>query len=111
MPFAFIPPCVRQVVHGLTISAPGRTLLSSANLQLLKGRRYGLLGSNGSGKSTLLRFLAEKPCRLPIPPNIDLLLVSRRWRRVGPIHCGLPCPLSPPPAPLPRPLPTCPTPP
>ena len=45
MPFAFIPPCVRQVVHGLTISAPGRTLLSSANLQLLKGReRLGLGG-------------------------------------------------------------------
>ena len=28
--------------------------------------RYGFLGNNGSGKSTLLRFLAQKPCKLPV---------------------------------------------
>lgn len=29
------------------------------------------------GKSTLLRFLAAKPCRLPVSPDLDILLVEQ----------------------------------
>lgn len=37
----------------------GRLLLSHANLRLLQGHRYGIIGQNGVGKSTLLRSIAE----------------------------------------------------
>lgn len=39
--------------------------------------RYGLVGNNGSGKSTLLRFIAQRPCRLPVPKDLDVLLVEQ----------------------------------
>ena len=35
-----------------------QTLFRDCNLQLIEGRRYGIVGANGSGKSTLLRILA-----------------------------------------------------
>jgi hypothetical protein len=66
------------VVTGFTIAAPGaKSLLTDATLKLFAGRRYGLVGNNGTGKSTLLRFLAEQPCRLPVPANLDVLLVEQ----------------------------------
>lgn len=34
-------------------------LLSHTTLRLIRGRRYGILGSNGSGKSTLMRQLRD----------------------------------------------------
>lgn len=34
-------------------------LLSHTTLRLIRGRRYGILGTNGSGKSTLLRQLRD----------------------------------------------------
>ena len=40
-------------------------LLSSANLTLSYGRRYGLLGRNGVGKTTLLKTIARRELRLP----------------------------------------------
>lgn len=36
----------------------GKILFKDANLQLVRGHRYGLVGANGSGKSTLIRLLA-----------------------------------------------------
>ena len=36
----------------------GQTLFRNADLQLLAGERYGIVGANGSGKSTLLRILS-----------------------------------------------------
>ena len=36
-----------------------RVLLSSANLSMTYGRRYGLVGRNGVGKSTLLRMISK----------------------------------------------------
>lgn len=34
-------------------------LLSHTTLRLVRGRRYGILGTNGSGKSTLMRQLRD----------------------------------------------------
>lgn len=66
------------VVPSFSIAAPGaKALLTDASLRLRKGRRYALVGNNGSGKSTLLRFLAQRPCRLPVPKTLDLLLVEQ----------------------------------
>lgn len=66
------------VVPSFSIAAPGaKALLTDASLRLRKGRRYALVGNNGSGKSTLLRFLAQRPCRLPVPKALDLLLVEQ----------------------------------
>jgi len=36
----------------------GRVVLEIPELQLMPGRRYGLIGENGSGKTTLIRILA-----------------------------------------------------
>ena len=63
------------VVKGLSISAPEKPLLVNADLALVAGRRYGLVGANGRGKSTLLRFLAAR--RLPVPQSVDVLLVDQ----------------------------------
>lgn len=63
------------VVKGISISAPEKPLLVNADLSLVHGRRYGLIGTNGSGKSTLLRFLASR--RIPVPKTIDILLVEQ----------------------------------
>jgi len=65
------------IVDNFSINAPAKPLLSNATLKLAKGRRYGLLGPNGSGKSTLLKFLAQKPCQLPVPNNMSVLLVEQ----------------------------------
>jgi len=63
------------VIKGISISAPEKPLLVNANLTLVHGRRYGLIGANGRGKSTLLRFLAAR--RLPVPSTLDILLVEQ----------------------------------
>ena len=65
------------IVESFSINSPAKPLLSNASLKLAKGRRYGLLGPNGSGKSTLLKFLAQKPCQLPVPSSMSVLLVEQ----------------------------------
>ncbi|KAI9187898.1 hypothetical protein H9P43_002289 [Blastocladiella emersonii ATCC 22665] len=42
------------------ISVPGLRILTGANLSLVYGRRYGLVGVNGVGKSTTLRGIANR---------------------------------------------------
>lgn len=46
-------------VHNFGITYGGKTLLEGADLKLVYGRRYGLIGRNGVGKTTLLKHMAN----------------------------------------------------
>ncbi|KAK2950003.1 putative ABC transporter F family member 3 [Blattamonas nauphoetae] len=48
----------------------GKPLLDNANLHLIRGHRYGLVGRNGVGKSTLLRHIARGSFELANNPDI-----------------------------------------
>ncbi|XP_049987737.1 ATP-binding cassette sub-family F member 1 isoform X1 [Alexandromys fortis] len=58
-----------------SISAHGKELFVNADLYIVAGRRYGLVGPNGKGKTTLLKHIANRA--LCIPPNIDVLLCEQ----------------------------------
>jgi len=45
-------------VHNFNITYGGKLLLESADLNIVYGRRYGLIGKNGIGKTTLLKHMA-----------------------------------------------------
>lgn len=45
-------------VSNFTITYGGAVLLDGADLRLVRGRRYGLVGRNGVGKTTLLKHMA-----------------------------------------------------
>uniref|UniRef100_UPI00358FD560 ATP-binding cassette sub-family F member 1 isoform X2 n=1 Tax=Myxine glutinosa TaxID=7769 RepID=UPI00358FD560 len=62
-------------VENFSISAHGKDLFVNADLIVVAGRRYGLVGPNGKGKTTLLKHIA---CRaLAIPESIDCLLCEQ----------------------------------
>ena len=46
-------------VHNFNITFGGQLLLDTADLRIVYGRRYGLVGRNGIGKTTLLRHMAN----------------------------------------------------
>jgi ATP-binding cassette subfamily F protein 3 len=46
-------------VNGFSIRYGGHLLLEGADLRLVYGRRYGLIGRNGVGKTTLLKHMAN----------------------------------------------------
>ncbi|CAE7462550.1 ABCF3, partial [Symbiodinium microadriaticum] len=46
-------------VHNFTVTFGGKVLLDGADLRLVCGRRYGLIGRNGVGKTTLLKHMAN----------------------------------------------------
>lgn len=62
-------------LENFDISFAGKRILSSANLTLAFGRRYGLVGRNGIGKSTLLRTLSKR--ELNVPTHISILHVEQ----------------------------------
>jgi ATP-binding cassette subfamily F protein 2 len=69
-------PLSRDVkVESFQLSFFGRELITSTNLELNFGRRYGLIGPNGSGKSTFLKALAAR--EVPIPDHIDIFLLDK----------------------------------
>ncbi|KAM9307150.1 LOW QUALITY PROTEIN: ATP-binding cassette sub-family F member 1 [Pholidichthys leucotaenia] len=57
-----------------SISAHGKELFVNADLLIVAGRRYGLVGPNGKGKTTLLKHIAKG---LEYSPNIDVLLCEQ----------------------------------
>ena len=42
-------------VENVSVGVPGKQLIVDTTLNLVYGRKYGLIGRNGIGKSTLLR--------------------------------------------------------
>jgi len=52
-----------------------KALLTGAELVMVPGRRYGLIGRNGLGKSTLMRLIASR--NLEIPSHIRILHVEQ----------------------------------
>ncbi|GBG30245.1 ATP-binding cassette protein, putative [Hondaea fermentalgiana] len=49
------------LIENVNISVGGgKSLLEDATLQIVSGRRYGLIGRNGVGKSTLLRHISKR---------------------------------------------------
>lgn len=63
------------VIEKLSVSARGKELLKNASLTVAHGKSYGLVGPNGKGKSALMKLLAWR--KVPVPKNIDLLLVEQ----------------------------------
>ena len=62
-------------IDGFSVSARGKELLTNADLTIVHGRRYGLVGPNGMGKTTIMKLLARR--KLPVPDFIDILLVEQ----------------------------------
>jgi len=62
-------------LSNFSISYGRSQLLVDANLSIICGRKYGLVGRNGCGKSTLLRHIASR--ELPVPENISILHVEQ----------------------------------
>eukprot|EP00052_Salpingoeca_macrocollata_P008989 m.70849 g.70849 ORF g.70849 m.70849 type:complete len:744 (-) comp16868_c0_seq1:298-2529(-) len=53
-------PCVDIHLRDASIDLGGLPILEDANLTLVYGRRYGLIGRNGVGKTTFLKHFAAK---------------------------------------------------
>ncbi|KAI8928867.1 P-loop containing nucleoside triphosphate hydrolase protein [Entophlyctis helioformis] len=62
-------------LENFDIQYAGKKILTNANLTLVFGRRYGLVGKNGIGKSTLLRAIANK--ELTVPQHMRVLHVEQ----------------------------------
>ncbi|KAI8812857.1 P-loop containing nucleoside triphosphate hydrolase protein [Cladochytrium replicatum] len=62
-------------LENFDISLAGKVILTNADLTMVYGRRYGLVGKNGIGKSTLLRSIGMG--ELVIPSHIKVLHVEQ----------------------------------
>lgn len=62
-------------LENFDIAFAGKKILQNANLTLVYGRRYGMVGKNGVGKSTLLRAIAHQ--ELSLPSHIKVLHVEQ----------------------------------
>eukprot|EP01125_Pyxidicula_operculata_P009641 TRINITY_DN3162_c0_g1_i1.p1 TRINITY_DN3162_c0_g1~~TRINITY_DN3162_c0_g1_i1.p1 ORF type:complete len:697 (+),score=184.41 TRINITY_DN3162_c0_g1_i1:47-2137(+) len=61
-------------VKNFDMHLAGKTLLESATLNLVGGRKYGLVGRNGIGKTTLMRYISSGELNIP---EIDILHVEQ----------------------------------
>ncbi|XP_017781805.1 PREDICTED: ATP-binding cassette sub-family F member 3 [Nicrophorus vespilloides] len=62
-------------IENFDIAYGDRVLLTSADVSLAFGRRYGLVGRNGLGKTTLLRMISSGQLR--IPSHVTILHVEQ----------------------------------
>ncbi|XP_015930202.1 ATP-binding cassette sub-family F member 3 [Parasteatoda tepidariorum] len=62
-------------IENFDIAFGDKTLLTSADLTLVYGRRYGMVGRNGIGKSTLLKMISSS--QLKISSHISILHVEQ----------------------------------
>lgn len=60
------------IIPGLTLVIGGKTLLDEAQLKLVQGRKYGLVGRNGIGKTCLINAITRKEIE-KFPQNIHIL--------------------------------------
>lgn len=68
-------------ITSFSVSVRGQELLKNASVTISHGKRYGFVGPNGMGKTTLLKLLAWR--KLPVPKNIDILLVHQEFAGDG----------------------------
>lgn len=66
-------------VNKFTISIGGKHLFKEAQLNLIHGKKYALVGVNGCGKTTLLNYIKnrEEEFKNAIPEHIDILLLEQ----------------------------------
>lgn len=64
------------LITNLTLIIGGKTLLEQAQLKLVQGRKYGLVGRNGIGKTTLINGITRKEIE-KFPQNIHILQVEQ----------------------------------
>lgn len=68
--------CTMDVhLESVDVSIGNKQLLCGADVTLVYGRRYGLVGRNGAGKSTFLKMVSSK--QLMIPSNLTMLSVEQ----------------------------------
>eukprot|EP01138_Halocafeteria_seosinensis_P005700 gb/GECG01005827.1/.p1 GENE.gb/GECG01005827.1/~~gb/GECG01005827.1/.p1 ORF type:complete len:602 (+),score=108.15 gb/GECG01005827.1/:1-1806(+) len=63
-------------LKNVTLGFDGSPLIDNAELRLVRGRRYGLVGRNGMGKSTLLKAMARLELQ-GIPPDARVVTVQQ----------------------------------
>lgn len=64
------------LINNLTLIIGGKTLLEGAQLKLVQGRKYGLVGRNGIGKTTLINAITRREIE-KFPQNIHILQVEQ----------------------------------
>ena len=62
-------------IPSVTIIVGGKTLLESAQLRLVKGRVYGLVGRNGIGKTSLINAISRSEIE-KFPQDVHILQVE-----------------------------------
>ncbi|XP_073246367.1 ATP-binding cassette sub-family F member 3-like isoform X2 [Porites lutea] len=65
-------------IENFDLSYADRVLLKEAEMSLIFGRRYGLVGRNGIGKTTLIKMLSRR--ELFVPSHISILCVEQEVR-------------------------------
>lgn len=62
-------------VENFSLSYGKLELITCSDLNIIYGRKYGLIGRNGMGKTTLLRHIADR--EIAIPSNLSILHVEQ----------------------------------
>lgn len=63
-------------IFGVNLVAGGKSLLSQAQLRLVQGRKYGLVGRNGIGKTTLINAVSRGEIE-KFPKGLHILQVEQ----------------------------------
>lgn len=64
------------MVTGVTIIVGGKTLLESAAMKFVKGKKYGLVGRNGIGKTCLINAISRGEIE-KFPKDVHILQVEQ----------------------------------
>jgi len=62
-------------IDNFSVTFHGAELITDTKVELVSGRRYGLIGVNGSGKSSFLAVLGNR--EVPIQDHIDIYYLAR----------------------------------